>query len=34
MILCAGLALVGAAVALIGRTPEPAPIADQPSRAA
>ena len=34
MILCAGLALIGAAVALIGRRPEPAPIADQPPRAA
>ena len=34
MILCAGLALVGAAVALIGRKPEPAAISDQPPRAA
>jgi hypothetical protein len=34
MILCAALALVGAAAAMIGRKTEPAPIADQPTRAA
>jgi EmrB/QacA subfamily drug resistance transporter len=34
MILCAALALVGAAAAMIGRKTEPAPILDQPPRAA